>query len=203
MKRKFRTYLICALFVVGFIACGEDSTDDADKQPAQPSVQPSTSTKDSEAIQITVDFAAEEEAIKEAFTLHGEAIGTEDPNEFMAYWLRSESEEVFVTWVFWAGKLETHRGWQEIKKGWEGIFNIRKGKMTVEISSVAINKTGKRASLRGSYRWAVNGQLIALMVKDREEGWQIKQVDYTGEKFGKQVEELENPAYVNPPPEDD
>ena len=199
MKRNFRTYLTCALFLVGFVACGEDSADDADKQPTKPP----TSTGSGGAIEITVDYAAEEAAIIEAFTLHGEAIGTEDPNEFMAYWLRSESEEVFVTWVFWAGKLETHRGWQEIKKGWEGIFNIRKGKMTVEIESVAINKTGKRASLRGSYRWAVSGRLIALMVKDREEGWKIKQVDYTGEKFGKQVEEIENPAYVNPLPEDE
>ena len=203
MKRSFQTYLACALFIVGLIACGGDSEDDTDKQPTQPSVQPSTSTKGSETIQITVDFAAEEEAIKEAFTLHAEAIGTEDSNKFMAYWLRSESAEVFVTWVFWAGKLETHLGWQAVKKGWEGIFHIRSGKMTVEIESVAINKTGRKASLRGKYRWAVNGNLIALMVKDREEGWKLKQVDYTGAKFGKQVEELENPAYVNPPPEDD
>ena len=199
MRQKFGVYLIYVLFVLGFVACGGDSEDDAEEQPTKPA----TSTGSGGAIEITVDYAAEEAAIIEAFTLHGEAIGTEDPNEFMAYWLRSESEEVFVTWVFWAGKLETHRGWQEIKKGWEGIFNIRKGKMTVEIESVAINKTGKKASLRGNYRWAVSGRLIALMVKDREEGWKIKQVDYTGEKFGKQVEELKNPAYVNPPPEEE
>ena len=202
MKRNFRTYLTCALFIVGFAACGGDSADDADKQPTQPSTQPSTSGG-GEAIQITVDYPAEEAAISEVLTLHGEAIETEDSNVFMAHWLRSESQDVFVTWVFWAGKLETHHGWQEIKKGWEGIFNIRRGKMTVEIEKVAINKTGRKASVRGSYRWAVNGRLIALMVKDREEGWKIKQMDFTGEKFGKQVEELENPAYVNPPPEED
>ena len=202
MKRNSITYLTCALFIVGFAACGGDSADEADKQPTQPSTQSSTSGG-GEAIQITVDYPAEEAAISEVLTLHGEAIETEDSNAFMAHWLRSESQDVFVTWVFWAGKLETHRGWQEIKKGWEGIFNIRRGKMTVEIERVAINKTGRKASVRGSYRWAVNGRLIALMVKDREEGWKIKQMDFTGEKFGKQVEELENPAYVNPPPEDD
>ena len=199
MKRQFGYYLICVLFIMGFIACGGDSDNEADKQPTKPS----TSTGGGETIQITVDFAAEEEAIKEAFTLHAEAIGTENSNDFMAYWLRSESQDVFVTWVFWAGKLETHRGWQEIKKGWEGIFNIRSGKMTVEIDTVAINTTGRKASLRGTYRWAVNGRIIALMVKDREEGWKIQQADYTGEKFGKQVEEIENPAYVNPPPEEE
>ena len=202
MKRNFRTCLTYALLIVGFIACGGDSEEDADKQPTQASTQPSTSGG-GEAIQITVDYPAEEAAISEVLTLHGEAIETEDSNVFMAHWLRSESQDVFVTWVFWAGKLETHHGWQEIKKGWEGIFNIRRGKMTVEIERVSINKTGRKASVRGSYRWAVNGRLIALMVKDREEGWKIKQMDFTGEKFGKQVEELENPAYVNPPPEED
>ena len=202
MTRNFRSYLTCTLFIVGFIACGGDSDDDADRQPTQPSTQPSTSGG-GEVLEITVDYPAEEAAIIEAFTLHGEAIGTEDSNEFMAYWLRSESEDVFVAWVFWAGAFEKHLGWQAVKKAWEGIFHLRRGKMTVEIDRVAINKTGRKASLRGRYRWAVNGNLIALMVKDREEGWKIKQVDYTGEKFGKQVEELENPAYVNPPPEDD
>ena len=202
MKRNFRTCLTYALLIVGFIACGGDSEEDADKQPTQASTQPSTSGG-GEVLEITVDYPAEEAALIEAFTLHGEAIGTEDSNEFMPYWLRSESEDVFVVWVFWAGALEKHLGWQAVKKAWEGIFHLRRGKMTVEIDSVAINKTGRKASLRGSYRWAVNGNLIALMVKDREEGWKIKQVDYTGEKFGKQVEELENPAYVNPPPEED
>ncbi len=202
MKRNFRTYLACALFIVSIIACGTDSEDAVDKQPTQPSTQPSTSGG-SDVLQIDVDYPAEEAAIIEAFTLHAEAIGTEDSNQFMAYWLRSESEDVFVAWVFWAGAFEKHLGWQAVKKGWEGIFHIRKGNMTVEISSVAINTTGKKASLQGSYRWAVNGRVTALMVKDRDEGWKIKQADYTGQKFGKQVEEIENPAYVNPPPEEE
>ena len=202
MKRSFSIYLTCALFMVGLIACGGDSADDADQQPTQPSTQPSTSDG-GEAIQIAVDYPAEEAAIIEAFTLHAEAIGTEDANQFMAYWLRSESEDVFVAWVFWAGAFEKHLGWQAVRKAWEGIFHIRSGNMSVDINSVAINATGKKASLRGNYRWAVNGNVIALMVKDRDEGWKIQQADYTGEKFGKQVEEIENPAYVNPPPEED
>ncbi len=198
MEGKFRAYLICALFVVGCIACGGDSDDDADRQPTQPS----TSGGGGEVIQITVDYAAEEAAILEVFTLHAEGIGTKNPDEFMPYWLRSESEDVFVAWDFWAGAFEKHLGWQAIKKGWDGIFRLRSGKMSVEIESIAINKTGKNATLRGRYQWAVSGGLIASMVKkDRKEGWKIQQVDYTNEKFGKQVDELKDPAYVNPPPE--
>ena len=197
MKLRFTSYLICLLFVVSFITCGGDSEEDADKQPTTPA----TSAGGGEALQITVDYAAEEAAIIEVMNLHAEAIGTKDADEFMPYWLRSESEDVFVAWDFWAGAFEKHLGWKAIKKGWEGIFRLRSGKMSVEIESIAIDKIGKNASLRGRYQWAVSGGLIASMKKDREEGWKIQQVDYTNQKFGKQVDELKDPAYVNPPPE--
>ena len=200
MKQKFGTYLICVLFVVGFIACGGDSEDDASEQPTKPA----TSGGGGEAIQITVDFPVEEEALKEVFTLHAKAIGTKDPDEFMPYWLKSESEDVFVAWDFWAGAFEKHLGWKAIKKGWEGIFRLRSGTMTVEFESVAIDTTAKNATLYGRYQWAVSGGFIASMVKkDRKDGWKIQQVDYTNKKFGNQVDELTDPAYVNPPPEDD
>lgn len=197
MKLRFATYLICLLFVVGFIACGGDSEDETEKQPTKPA----TSAGGGEVLQITVDYEAEEAAIIEVMTLHAEAIETKDPDEFMPYWLRSESEDVFVAWDFWAGAFEKHLGWKAIKKGWEGIFRLRSGEMSVEIESLAIDRTGKNASLRGSYRWAVSGGLIASMKKDRDEGWKIQQIDYTNQKFGKQVDELKDPAYVNPPPE--
>ena len=199
MRQKFGVYLIYVLFVLGFVACGGDSEDDAEEQPTKPA----TSTGGGEAIQLTVDFPVEEEALKEVFTLHAEAIGTKDPDEFMQYWLRSESEDVFVAWDFWAGAFEKHLGWKAIKKGWEGIFRLRSGTMAVTFESVAIDKIGKNATLYGTYQWAVSGGFIASMVKDREEGWKIEQVDYTNKKFGDQVDELEDPAYVNPPPEDE
>jgi hypothetical protein len=199
MKRQFTTYLICVLFVVGFIACGGDSDDDTVQQPTQPS----TSSGGGEVIQLEVDFEAEDAAIREVFTLHAEAIETEDSRNFMTYWLKSESADVFVTWDFWAGALAKHIGWKTIEQAWLGIFRLRRGKMTVEFDSVAIDKIGKTATLRGRYQWAVSGGLIALMKKDREEGWKIKQVDYTNGKFGKQVDELKDPAYVNPPLEEE
>ena len=198
MKLKSITGLICVLFVVGLIACGEDSEDDTDKQATKPS-----SSGGGEVLQITVDYAAEEAAITEVVNLHAEAIETEDPRKFMVYWLKEEGEDVFVAWDFWAGAFAKHLGWRAIEKGWLGIFRLRRGKMSVEIESIAIDKIGKKASLRGRYTWAVSGGLIALMVKDREEGWKIKQADYTNGKFGQQVEELTDPGYVNPPPEDE
>jgi hypothetical protein len=199
MKRQFTTYLICVLFVLSFIACGGDSDDDTAQQPTQPS----PSSGGGEVIQLEVDFEAEDAAIREVFTLHAEAIETEDSRNFMTYWLKSESDDVFVTWDFWAGALAKHIGWKTIEQAWLGIFRLRRGKMTVEFDSVAIDKIGKTATLRGRYQWAVSGGLIALMRKDREEGWKIKQVDYTNGKFGKQVDELKDPAYVNPPLEEE
>ena len=200
MEWKFRTYLICVLFVVGFIACGEDSDDKADKQPAKPTTSASTDV----VVLPEIDYAVEEEALREVFTLHAAGIGTQEPDEFMPHWLRSESEDVFVAWDFWAGAFEKHLGWKAIKKGWEGIFRLRGGPMTVEFESVGIDKHAKNATLYGSYRWAVSGGFIASMVKkDRKDGWKIQQVDYTNKKFGDQVDELKDPAYINPPPEDD
>ena len=199
MRQKFGVYLIYVLFVLGFVACGGDSEDDAEEQPTKPA----TSAGGGEAIQLTVDFPVEEEALKEVFTLHAKAIGTKDPDEFMQYWLRSESEDVFVAWDFWAGAFEKHLGWKAIKKGWEGIFRLRSGTMAVTFESVAIDKIGKNATLYGTYQWAVSGGFIASMVKDRKEGWKIEQVDYTNKKFGDQVDELKDPAYVNPPPEEE
>ncbi len=200
MTRKSTTYLVCVLFLVVFIACGEEADDAADEQPAKPA----TSAGGGEVIQITVDYEAEEAAIHELFTLHAEAIGTKDSDEFMPYWLRSESEDVFVAWDFWAGAFEKHLGWKAIKKGWEGIFRLRSGPMTVAFERTAIDKTARNATLYGRYQWAVSGGFIASIVKkDRKDGWKIEQVDYTNRKFGDQVDELENPAYVNPPPEDD
>ena len=203
MRRKLGVYLICVLFVMGFIACGGDSDDDTDKQPTQPSTQPPTSDGGGDTVlQIEVDYAAEEAAIIEVFTLYAEGIESEDPDEFMPYWLKSEKDDVFVAWDFWAKAFERHVGWKKVKTGWEGIFRLRSGKMTVEIDSVAINKNAKTAMLLGTYQWAVNGGFIALLGRqNREDEWKIKQVDYTNGLYGKQVDELENPAYVNSPPE--
>ena len=66
MRQKFGVYLIYVLFVLGFVACGGDSEDDAEEQPTKPA----TSAGSGEAIQLTVDFPVEEEALKEVFTLH-------------------------------------------------------------------------------------------------------------------------------------
>ena len=69
--------------------------------------------------------------------------------------------------------------------------------MTVDISSIAIDSRAKNATLRASYKWAVSGDLIAAMKKDKDE-WKILAIDYTNERFGKQIEELKNPANKNP-----
>ena len=55
MKWKSSTHLICVLVVVGFIACGGDSDDDADDSPTKPA----TSASSGEAIKIIIDFEAE------------------------------------------------------------------------------------------------------------------------------------------------
>jgi hypothetical protein len=195
MKRQSIFFLLIALFAI-FIACGEsDDEEDVIDKPTKPTTQ--TPSDEIAVKQEEIDFEVEEAAIIEVFTLHASAIGTKDTDKIMAYWLKSESDDVFTAWTFWAGAFERNVGWKGIKNGWGGIFRLHGGAMTVSITSVAIEKRAKNSTLRASYKWAVSGDLIAAMKKDKEE-WKIRAIDYTNGKFGKQVKELKDPAYKNP-----
>ena len=193
MKRQFVCYLILTLFAVGLIACGDsgDDNEDATTKPTAQSQTPPVDEGDVKKEQI--DFVAEEAAIREVFTLHAAAIGPKDTDKIMVYWLKSESNDVFTSWVFWAGAFEKNVGWKGIKNGWAGIFRLLSGNMTVDITSVAIDSKAQNATLRASYKWAVSGDLIAAMKKEKGT-WKIRAIDYTNERFGKQIEEIQNPA---------
>ncbi|MBI1923040.1 hypothetical protein HYR99_02200 [Candidatus Poribacteria bacterium] len=194
MKRQSVCYLILTLFAVGLVACG-DSGDDDKEQPTKPATQPQTQVPadDGDVKQDQIDFAAEEAAIREVFTLHATAIGTKDTDKIMTYWIQSDSKEVFTAWTFWAGTFEKNEGWKNIKNGWTGIFRLIGGNMTVDISSVAIDARAQNATLRAKYRWAASGELIAALKKEKGV-WKIRAIDYTNERFGKQIEEIQKPA---------
>ncbi|MBI1927335.1 hypothetical protein HYR99_24230, partial [Candidatus Poribacteria bacterium] len=177
------------------IACGDSGDDEGKVQPTKPTTQSQTppSVDGGDVKKEQIDFAAEEVAIREVFTLHAAAIGPKDTDKIMEYWLKSESADVFTAWVFWAGAFEKNVGWKGIKNGWVGIFRLRGGNMTVDISSVAIDARAENAILRASYKWAVSGDLIAALKKEKGE-WKIRAIDYTNERFGKQIEEIQKPA---------
>lgn len=198
MKRQSIFLLLIALFAIFFIACGE-SDDEKDVVRDKPTATTQTQTPSDEIAvkQEEIDFEVEEAAIRDVFTLHASAVGTKDTDKIMTYWLKSESDDVFTAWIFWAGAFERNIGWKAIKNGWTGIFRLHGGAMTVEISSIAIDSRAKNSTLRASYKWAVNGDLIAAMKKDKDE-WKISAIDYTNGKFGKQIKELKDPAYKNP-----
>ena len=143
-----------------------------------------------------IDFAAEEQAIRDLYAEYALAHGDQDVDVLGNVWLRSEERDVFTAWTFWAGTFERNEGWRAVNKAWEGIFRLRGGKMNINITYIAIDGSGKKAVLRGRYTWGnQKGDLISELNKDGKD-WKIRSIDYTDGRFGKQVEDLIEPAHT-------
>ena len=198
MKPKVIHYLILVLLAVGLIACGSDTDDDTEA----PDTQTQSTTTSAETTQPDVvvardiDFAAEEQAIRDLYGVYAVAHGDQDVDVLGDVWLRNEAKDVFTAWTFWAGTFEKNEGWKAVNKAWEGIFRLRGGKMAVDITYIAIDSKGKKAILRGGYNWGnQKGDLISELNKDGND-WKIRAIDYTDGRFGKQVKDLIEPAHT-------
>ena len=143
-----------------------------------------------------INFAAEEQAIRDLYAEYAVAHGNQDVNALANMWLRSEGRDVFTAWTFWAGTFEKNEGWKAVTKAWERIFRLRGGKMMVDITYIAIDSKGKTAVLRGTYNWGnQEGDLISALKKEGK-AWEIRAIDYTDGKFGRQVKDLLDPAHT-------
>ena len=143
-----------------------------------------------------INFAAEEQAIRDLYTVYAVAHSAQDVGVLGDLWLRREERDVFTAWTFWAGTFEKNEGWKAVTKAWEGIFRLRGGKMMVDITYIAIDSSGKKAVLRGGYTWGnQKGDLISELNKEGKD-WKIRSIDYTHGRFGKQVEALIEPAHT-------
>ncbi|MCY3740119.1 MAG: nuclear transport factor 2 family protein [Candidatus Poribacteria bacterium] len=196
MRPKAIYYFFVMLFVTGMIGCGGDEVADSEpagtKTPATTTSQPAEPT----VVERNIDFAAEEEAIRDLYAVYATAHGEKDVDTLGDVWLKKGSDDVFTAWTFWAGTFERNNGWQDVNDAWEGIFRLRAGAVTVDISYIAIDARGKEAVLRGAYKWGnQQGDLISALEKDGSD-WKIRAIDYTGGKNGKQVKDLNEPAYT-------
>ena len=95
---------------------------------------------------------ADEEAIRELYDRYTTAHGDQDVDVLGDVWFKSESDDVFTAWTFWAGIFERYNGWKEVMSAWMGIFRLRQGAMTVNITYIAVDSRGKEAVLRGAYK---------------------------------------------------
>ena len=198
MKPKAIYYFILVLLAAGLIACGGDTDDETeapDKQ-TQPTTTSSQPTQPDVAAGREVDFAADEQAIRDLYAEYAVAHGDKDVDVLAEVWLRNEAKDVFTAWTFWAGTFEKNEGWKAVTKAWEGIFRLRGGKMVVDITYLTIDSKGREAVLRGAYNWGnQKGDLISALKKDGK-GWKIRAIDYTDGRFGKQVKYLLEPAHT-------
>ena len=200
MKLKGIYYFIFVLLIAGLIACGGDSADDTEAADKQ--TQPATPTTATESAQPEVaagrevDFAAEEQAIRDLYATYAVAHGDKDVDVLGDVWLRDEGKDVFTAWTFWAGTFEKNEGWKAVTTAWEGIFRLRAGQVEVDITYIAIDSRGKEAVLRGAYAWGnQQGDLISALEKDGDD-WKIRAIDYTDGRFGKQVKDLIEPGHT-------
>ena len=195
MRPKAIYYFIIMLLVTGMIACGGDE----DPEPAEtktPTATASQPTEPAGTVERNIDFAAEEEGIRDVYGVYAKAHGDKDVDTLADVWLKSEDKSVFTAWTFWAGTFERNDGWKAVTAAWEGIFRLRGGAMTVDIAYIAIDSRGKEAVLRGKYKWGnQQGDLISALKKDGSD-WKIRAIDYTGGKHGKQVKDLNEPAHT-------
>lgn len=183
------------LLITGMMACGAD---DDDTEPAETKTPTTTTSQPAEPtiVERNIDFDAEEEAIRDLYAVYATAHGDKDVDTLGDVWLKSGSDDVFTAWTFWAGTFERNNGWQDVNDAWEGIFRLRAGDVTVDITYIAIDSRGKDAVLRGAYKWGnQQGDLISALEKDGSD-WKIRAIDYTGGKNGKQVKDLNEPAYT-------
>ena len=194
MRPKAIYYFIVMLLATTLIACGGDD----DSEPAETKTPTTTSSQPAEptVVERNIDFAAEEEAIRELYAVYATAHGDEDVDILTDVFLKGESKDIFTAWTFWAGTFEKNEGANAVSNAWEGIFRLRQGNVTVDITYIAIDSRGKDAVLRGEYKWGnQGGDLISALRKDGSD-WKIRAIDYTGGKHGKQVKDLNKPAHV-------
>ncbi len=196
MRPKAIYYFIIMLLITGMIACGGDDPEPAEtRTPTTTSSQP---TEPTVTVERNIDFAAEEEGIRDVYGVYAKAHGDKDVDTLGDVWFKSEKkeDEIFTAWTFWAGTFEKNEGWRDVNDAWEGIFRLRGGAMTVDITYIAIDSRGKDAVLRGKYKWGnQQGDLISTLRKDGSD-WKIRAIDYTGGKHGKQVKDLNEPAHT-------
>ena len=196
MKPKTICYFITMLLVTGMIACGADDPEPETTEAETPSTTSSQPAETTPTAGRDIDFAAEEQAIRDLYAVYAAAHGDQDEDTLTKVWLSGESKDIFTAWTFWAGTFEKNEGAKAVSKAWAGIFRLRGGNMEVDITYIAIDSRGKEAVLRGKYNWGNQaGDLISALKKDGKD-WKIRAIDYTDGRFGKQVKDLIDPAHT-------
>ena len=139
MKPKAICYLIITLLITGMMACGAD---DDDTEPAETKTPTTTASQPAEptvTVERNIDFEAEEQAIRDLYAVYATAHGGRDVDTLGDVWLKKESDDVFTAWTFWANTFERNNGWKAVTSAWDGIFRLRQGAVTVDITYIAID----------------------------------------------------------------
>ena len=127
MKPKAIYYLIITLLITGMMACGADDDDSEPAETKTPTTPTSQPVEPTGTVERNIDFEAEEQAIRDLYGVYATAHGDKDVDTLADVWFKSESDDVFTAWTFWAGTFERNNGWKAVTAAWEGIFRLRAG----------------------------------------------------------------------------
>ncbi len=192
MEKRNGLFRFSLIFVGFLVACG-NSEDPVTKPKLTTAVQDEPTVAS-----VEIDFATEDQSINAVLANQNEAISTKELDDIMVHWVKSEDKEVFSAWTFWAGAFEKNEGWKAVKNGWVGIFKLHAGEMSVQVSRLEIDSRARNAIVYGKYKWGnQNGDLIAAF-QNQKGKWKIRAIDFTNERFGKQIPKLAKQAYRNP-----
>ena len=170
MKTKTLCYFTFVVCIVVFCACGE-SDDNVVNPPVKPTTPTETADDEIEVEEVVIDFAAEEDSIRQLFLSHAAALSVGDVQEVMEHWMERNTPDVFMVECF-TGIVTRIEKWSNIKKSWDGNFAIvgRGAVLTVTIDTVGIEEKGKKATLRANWKWSwLSGQMVAAIEKDKQD----------------------------------
>ena len=127
MKPKAICYFVIMLLVTGMIACGGDDPEPEATETETPSTTASQPAEETPTAGRDIDFAAEEQAIRDLYAVYAAAHGDQDEDTLAEVWLSGESKDIFTAWTFWAGTFEKTKAEKQYRKHGQESFDCAAG----------------------------------------------------------------------------
>lgn len=191
MRRPFVAFawMMVGMLVIFMIGCGNDDDDDETKSTTQ-NPKPAVDTG-VEVRQITVDFDAEEQRLRELFDTHNEAVKADKINQIMVHWLRREKPEVFIVHEF-GGAITRAEKWSQVKNFWDGTKKVfGSTPLPGAVAEVGIDARAKNATFDGNFSGFGSGKYRAAFRKDDDE-WKLRAIGF-GSNVHKEIKAIKTP----------
>lgn len=181
MKKSILSVLILALvfpfFVLFVISCAEDKKTETTESPQTPQPQ---SGKAQERIEVVVDLAAEEAAIRAAWERYAEGVRAGDMKIIAKAWLNLSTTDVQLYAIWGDNERVSGRGWPSVSKLIEfwlaPVIGITIRRLDGPIGNIVIK--GSKASGTGKANYIQANMNFVALFKKNEGEWRIQAVSF-------------------------